>query len=142
MSTGDSHLPGNLGLKDQVEALRWIKNNIDYFGGDANCVTITGQSAGARSVTLHLVSPMSKGLFHRVIALSGSAVNPEPLPSHQRYLAKKQAQILNCSNDDNNVKAMIDCMRNKTHEEFGNSLKKFAVSIFLVSFYFFVTVIN
>ncbi|XP_051164874.1 uncharacterized protein LOC127283823 [Leptopilina boulardi] len=123
MSTGDSLLPGNLGLKDQVAALRWIKNNIEYFGGDANCVTITGQSAGARSVTLHLVSPMSNGLFHRIIALSGSGVNPEPLPHHQRHLAKKQAQILNCPSD--NVKEMLGCMKNKTQEEFGNSLSKF-----------------
>lgn len=128
MSTGDAFLPGNLGLKDQVAALRWVKNNIEYFGGDANCVTITGQSAGGRSVTLHMVSPMSKGLFHRVIAMSGSGVNPEPLPHHQKHLAKKQAQILNCPSD--NVEEMIRCMRNKTHEEFGKSIRNFAVSAF------------
>lgn len=63
MSTGDSILPGNYGMMDQVEALKWVRQNILNFGGDPTNVTIFGYSAGAASVTLHLVSPLSRGEF-------------------------------------------------------------------------------
>ncbi|XP_049851857.1 esterase FE4-like [Schistocerca gregaria] len=76
MSTGDSLLPGNLGMKDQVLALQWVQQNIAAFGGNPNDVTIFGQSAGGASVHYHLLSPLSKGLFHRGIASSGAALNP------------------------------------------------------------------
>jgi len=67
--------PGNLGLHDQYLALRWIQENIAQFGGDPANVTLMGESAGAMSAACHLVSPLSRGLFHRVIALSGAASN-------------------------------------------------------------------
>ena len=54
------------GMHDQVLALKWIQENISKFGGDNNNVTIMGESAGAMSCFLHLVSPLSKGLFHKV----------------------------------------------------------------------------
>jgi len=66
-STGDSVLPGNNGMKDQVAALKWIQQNIVVFGGDPNSVTITGMSAGASAVHYHLISPMSKGMSKYVI---------------------------------------------------------------------------
>nr|QIK02096.1 carboxylesterase 2 [Holotrichia parallela] len=66
---------GNMGLKDQNMALRWVQRNIEKFGGNPKSVTIFGQSAGGASVHMHLLSPMSKGLFHRAIAQSGSALN-------------------------------------------------------------------
>lgn len=66
--------PGNAGLKDQVLALRWIRENIGAFGGDADRVTIFGESAGGCSVHYHLLSPMSRGLFAGAIAMSGSAL--------------------------------------------------------------------
>ncbi|KAH6929812.1 hypothetical protein HPB50_005963 [Hyalomma asiaticum] len=64
--------PGNMGLYDQVEALRWVRGNVEFFGGDPNAVTLAGQSAGAISIGYHMMSPMSKGLFHRAVMLSGS----------------------------------------------------------------------
>ena len=58
--------PGNLGMHDQVAAMKWVKNHIVNFGGDPSNVTLMGESAGAMSIFLHLVSPLSKGLFHKV----------------------------------------------------------------------------
>lgn len=62
-STGDSTLPGNYGLKDQVFALQWVQKNIEKFGGNPNSVTITGISSGGASVHLHYFSPLSKGTY-------------------------------------------------------------------------------
>lgn len=61
LSTQDDIVAGNMGLKDQVLALRWVKDNINKFGGDPGNVTIFGESAGAMSVHFHMISPVSKG---------------------------------------------------------------------------------
>lgn len=59
-------IPGNIGMKDQILALQWLKKNIEYFGGDPEKVTIFGQSAGSASVSYLLLSPLAKGrdYFH------------------------------------------------------------------------------
>lgn len=57
-------------------ALKWVRDNIASFGGDPQQITIFGESAGGSSVQLLMLSPMSKGLFHRAISQSGSALNP------------------------------------------------------------------
>lgn len=61
MSTEDNVLPGNNGLKDQVMALKWVKDNIASFGGNPDLVTLFGNSVGASSVHLHMQSPLSQG---------------------------------------------------------------------------------
>ena len=66
---------GNLGLLDQVTALKWVRQNISNFGGDPNNVTIFGESAGGGCVSLLPLMPAAKGLFKRVIAQSGSIVS-------------------------------------------------------------------
>lgn len=63
---------GNLGILDQVAALRWVKENISAFGGDPEQITIFGESAGAGSVGVLLSLPEAKGLFQRAILQSGS----------------------------------------------------------------------
>ena len=72
LSLESEDAPGNLGLHDQFLALTWVRENIAQFGGDPGNVTLLGESAGAMSALCHLVSPVSRGLFHRVISLSGS----------------------------------------------------------------------
>ena len=62
---------GYLGIKDQVAALEWVKENISEFGGDPDNVTIFGESAGAISTTLLMVTPAAKNLFQKAIAQSG-----------------------------------------------------------------------
>ena len=66
---------GNYGLADQITALKWVKENIESFGGDSNNVTIMGQSAGAMSVTALCFSPESEGLFHKAVMVSGGGIN-------------------------------------------------------------------
>ncbi len=62
---------GNYGMLDQTLALKWVKNNIANFGGDPNNITVFGESAGGMSVGIHVLSPLSAGLFHRAIIESG-----------------------------------------------------------------------
>ena len=66
---------GNYGIMDQIQALKWVRDNIATFGGDPKNVTIFGQSGGGRSVTWLMTSPAAEGLFHKAIAQS-----PNQLP--------------------------------------------------------------
>lgn len=66
---------GNMGLKDQAQALKWIKDNISFFNGDPSNVTLFGSSAGGASVELLCLSQVADGLFHKAIAQSGSSLN-------------------------------------------------------------------
>ena len=61
LNTQDKNAPGNAGMKDQVMALKWVKDNIHFFGGCPNRVTIFGASSGGASVQYHMLSPMSEG---------------------------------------------------------------------------------
>jgi para-nitrobenzyl esterase len=112
LSAESGHGSGNYGYLDQIKALNWVQNNIGYFGGDKNNVTLFGQSAGATSVWVHISSPLSKGLFHRAIVDSGVEDEAEPLEKAQgrgAFLSER----LHCSNQ----KDELACMRNKPVKE-------------------------
>lgn len=149
LSTGTIIAPGNNGLKDQVLALRWIRTNIVSFGGDPSSVTIMGYSAGGMSVSLHMVSPMSRGniafwfirlilyvhtlrlqllgLFQKAIVMSGAATAQWKVPTEQLDLAKRQARVLGCS--DQSVSEIMDCLNKvaieKIHRWFWNNFLAF-----------------
>ncbi|CAG7835488.1 unnamed protein product [Allacma fusca] len=76
LNTGDGVIGGNLSLKDQSLALKWVRDNIQAFGGNPNQVVLFGNSAGSISVHAHLLSEMSRGLFHGAISQSGVSLGP------------------------------------------------------------------
>jgi len=77
---------GNYGLYDQMTALKWLQTNIASFGGDPDNVTILGQSAGAMSVQQLILSPLTEGLFHKAVLISGGGIHPRYTPRDLKTL--------------------------------------------------------
>ncbi|XP_063867418.1 cholinesterase 1-like [Scylla paramamosain] len=118
LSTGDSVLPGNLGLKDQTLALQWIQDNIMDLGGDPNRVTIFGISAGGVSSHLHILSPSSAGLFQRAILQSGTALlAPTYVPARKGAISISKA--LNCTGEKS--QQLLACFMNASVENLVNA---------------------
>ncbi|XP_041788891.1 juvenile hormone esterase [Anopheles merus] len=121
LSTEQVDCPGNNGLKDQSLVLRWIHENIASFKGDPKSVTIFGESAGGASGTYHMMSPLSKGLFHRVISQSGVNLDAWAQPAHPGVARSRSIQLgkmLNCTKtNDGGYIEMLDCLRKVPAEE-------------------------
>ncbi len=79
----------NVGMLDQIAALKWIKDNIEAFGGDPNNVTIFGESAGGISVIILMAMPAANGLFNRVIAQSAPILDPKPAKKSSNNLFRE-----------------------------------------------------
>ncbi|XP_067679634.1 neuroligin-4, Y-linked-like [Haliotis asinina] len=113
LSGGQPEFPGNYGLLDQTAALRWVSQNIHFFGGDPNKVSIEGHSAGAADVGYHIVSPLSKGLFRFAIIQSGSPTSPWAFQSQHRKLLTWFSEHLGC-NSSMELQTLKQCLKTVT----------------------------
>ncbi|XP_058058216.1 venom carboxylesterase-6-like [Anopheles bellator] len=131
LSTEQEDCPGNNGLKDQSLVLRWIRDNIGAFGGNPNLVTVFGESAGGASGTYHMMSPLSKGLFQRVISQSGVNLDAWAQPAHRgvaRARSIQLGQMLNCSQGtDGRFAEMMHCLRGVSAEDVTKAFYDFYV---------------
>ncbi|XP_037563296.1 acetylcholinesterase-like [Dermacentor silvarum] len=115
--------PGNMGLMDQNLALRWIRDNAEFFGGDSSKVTLFGQSAGALSVHGHMLSPMSKGLFTRAVMLSGAlyTIDSYNSPSYSLRMGERLAMLTGCADGERNLTThaneVLKCLRENPVDE-------------------------
>ncbi|KAI4466390.1 carboxylic ester hydrolase [Holotrichia oblita] len=124
-TTYDDEAPGNWAFKDQVAALKWVHNNIHYFGGSNKKITIAGQSAGAGPVHHLLLSPTTKGLFQSAITLSGSALAlwAKPMSRELFVVTNVTAQTVGCSFPD--TKSMVECLRKIPARDLVNAVNVF-----------------
>ena len=102
-----------MGLRDQIEALKWVNRNIHHFGGDAARVTIFGQSAGGTSVHALQLSPAAKGLFSGAIAQSGTMLmvkELDPEVSKDWRTSRALAETVNCSSLEYDSE-MLSCLQ-------------------------------
>ena len=109
---------GNLGLDDQLTALRWLRDHVSDFGGDPENITLMGQSAGAISVQYLCLNPANKGLFRRAIMLSGAGKFPKfalPRPAEQTraYWAEFMAAAGCRSFDELSRRAALPALRRR-----------------------------
>lgn len=111
------HSSGNYGIMDQTAALRWVRDNIEAFGGDPGNVTIFGQSAGGISVCAQLISPAASGLFHQAINQSGPCGTPMATPAAVNHLGEEVQNALGCAD----AADVPDCMRASDTEIVANT---------------------
>ncbi|XP_035251365.1 fatty acyl-CoA hydrolase precursor, medium chain-like [Anguilla anguilla] len=131
LSMGDGQTPENLGLLDQVCALRWVQETIHSFGGDPGSVTIFGESAGGTSVFLHMLSPVSSGLFHRAITQSGVILLALLMQSDTKTSALLIGQKAGCASADS--ADIMQCLKNKTAQEIEAITPRLGDSVMSVS---------
>ncbi|KAJ8951544.1 hypothetical protein NQ318_020417 [Aromia moschata] len=122
LNTGDGVIPANLGLKDQNLALRWVKENIQLFGGDPEKITIAGESAGGFSVGYQLLSKRSEGLFRAAILQSGTAISPDTYQPLARYLAFQLAQAIDSNFTSDDSTDLLNFLRSASATDLSNTI--------------------
>ncbi|XP_049883738.1 juvenile hormone esterase-like isoform X2 [Pectinophora gossypiella] len=100
LSLNTPEVPGNAGLKDMVQALRWIKDNIHNFGGNSGNITLFGESCGGAAVSILTASPASKHLINKGIIQSGTGLNSWAFQKTPLENARSLAKNLGCESDD------------------------------------------
>jgi len=112
--------PGNAALYDAYSCLEWVQKFIHHFGGDPNRVTLAGQSSGSATVShMMLQGHRSSGLFHKVIAASGSALDVWATSSNPVGAAVQVATFAGCYTPGNvpNVTEIHGCLLTKNQSE-------------------------
>uniref|UniRef100_A0A8D3DQH6 Neuroligin 4 X-linked a n=1 Tax=Scophthalmus maximus TaxID=52904 RepID=A0A8D3DQH6_SCOMX len=115
LSTGDQAAKGNYGLLDQIQALRWIKENIQAFKGDPKRVTIFGSGAGASCVSLLTLSHYSEDLFQKAIIQSGTALSSWAVNYQPAKYTRALAEKVGCNMLD--TIDLVECLQNKNYKE-------------------------
>ncbi|XP_012890872.1 PREDICTED: neuroligin-4, X-linked-like [Dipodomys ordii] len=116
LSTGDQAAKGNYGLLDQIQALRWVEENVGAFGGDPKRVTVFGSGAGASCVSLLTLSHYSEGLFQKAIIQSGTALSSWAVNYQPAKYSRALASQLGCPFPSDTA-ALVSCLRLKTPQE-------------------------
>lgn len=111
------NIPGNAQFKDQTFALKWVQKNIKNFGGDADNVTLFGESWGGGAACYHMISDKSRGLFHRAILMSGSALNNIYSHFPRRDWALRLCIKLNYDNSSHTDKEILEFLENADEKE-------------------------
>ncbi|RNA09672.1 neuroligin- X-linked-like, partial [Brachionus plicatilis] len=122
LSTESKSAPGNFGLHDQRLALKFVHENIEYFNGDRNNITLVGHEAGAASVGMHILSVASRRYFNKAIYMSGSDLckwSYFPKEYHPLEFARSLARKLGCYDFDSFK--MVQCLRQRSAQELMNA---------------------
>jgi neuroligin len=123
LSTGDENSPGNYGILDMQMAVRWVYDNIEFFNGDRNLITLFGPGSGAANAGILMVAPKTRDLVTRVIATSGSALADQAF-IYDKYRAQNTSrvfgQLVGCSIETS--WKLVQCLsRGRSQYELGNA---------------------
>lgn len=100
LSLNTPEVPGNAGLKDIIQAIRWVKENIHNFGGNSGNLTIFGESCGGIAVSILTASPLSKDLISKAVIQSGTALNSWAFQKTPLENARQLAKHVGCESED------------------------------------------